>query len=117
MSKKCSCIARSVVGLGYLACGISKLAGLRSQKERFFDWGWKAKDMKLIGVAETTGALLLAAKPTRKIGCVILGATSLCMVISGLLHGDKATALPHAGGFIATLCIFFRKKHRKEKVA
>ncbi|QNT78660.1 DoxX family protein [Entomobacter blattae] len=110
MSKKCGCIIRTVVTLAYAGCGAAKLAGQASLREKFFNWGWKTKDMKIMGAAEVAGAALLTLKPTRKLGCLILGAASICKIIASLTHSSPKDALPDSIGLIGLLCIFFKKK-------
>lgn len=110
MAKGCKKIWKLFVGLGFAACGASKIMGITSQEKRFSDLNWSQSNMKMIGGAEVAGAAMLACKKTSKLGAFILFASALCLFTTGLIHKRKQELALDGLGIFAALSLFRCKK-------
>lgn len=97
MSKNTPGLWHTIVGLGFAAAGISKLLAVEPQKKLFSSWGWSEEDMQIIGAAELGGAALLMTRPLSSLGAALLSATSTCIVLAELRHGDDMLVTPRMG--------------------
>ncbi|CAI3925177.1 MULTISPECIES: DoxX family protein [Commensalibacter] len=109
MAKPCKKIWRTLVGLGFAACGISKVMGIEIQEKRFSQLNWTQSNMKTIGGAQIAGAALLSCKKTSKLGALLLAASALCLLITGLKHNRKQELAIDGLGIFAALSILFSK--------
>ena len=64
--------AASLLGLSFAFMGVLKLAGL--EQGMFRRWGLTPRQMRVVGVAETAGALMVARRETRTLGAAGLTA-------------------------------------------
>ncbi|MDI2090198.1 DoxX family protein [Commensalibacter oyaizuii] len=110
MAKPCKKIWHSLVGLGFAACGISKVMGVDIQEKRFSALNWSESNMKTLGGAQIAGAALLTCKKTSKLGALLLAATALCLFFTGLKHNRKEELAIDSVGVIAALSLLFCKK-------
>lgn len=110
MAKGCKKIWKALVGLGFAACGASKIMGINSQEKRFSDLNWSQSNMKIIGGAEVVGATMLACKKTSKLGAFILFAASSCLLATGLKHKRKQELVLDGLGVIVALSVLRQKK-------
>lgn len=110
MAKPCKKIWRTLVGLGFAACGISKVLGVEIQEKRFSQLNWTQSNMKTIGAAQITGAALLSCKKTSKLGALLLAASALCLFVTGIKHNRKEELVIDGLGVFAALTVLCSKK-------
>lgn len=113
MAKPCKKIWRTLVGLGFAACGISKVLGVEIQEKRFSELDWTQSNMKTLGSAQIAGAVLLSCKKTSKLGALLLAASALCLLVTGLKHNRKEELAIDGFGVLAALSLIFCKKCKK----
>lgn len=95
-----------LLGMGFAAAGSGKLGDQRGYRRLFRRWGWSEREMRLVGVAEIAGGLLVANPPTRKLGGAILALTSGTVLSAELRHSDGEMAAARAALLLAALSVF-----------
>ncbi|CAI3926168.1 unnamed protein product [Commensalibacter communis] len=113
MAKHCKKIWRALVGLGFAACGISKVLGVDIQAKRFAQLNWSESNMKTLGGAQIAGAAMLGCKKTSKLGALLLAGSALCLLVTGFKHNRKEELAIDSFGVLAALSILFSKKCKK----
>ena len=108
MSGKRPSIWHAVVGIGFAAAGISKLVAVEPQKRLFGSWNWSRQDMQIMGASELVGAALIMTRSTQRLGAALLSASSVCLLITELRHGDDKLVTPRMGMLAASLTGFWR---------
>jgi hypothetical protein len=96
-----------VIGIGFAAAGISKLVAVEPQERLFSSWGWTRRDMQTIGGSELLGAALVMTRPTQRFGAALLSASSICILITELRHGNDRLVTPRLGMLIAAVTGFW----------
>lgn len=99
----------TLVGLGFAAAGISKLAAIQPQAELFRSWGWSKQDMQVMGASELLGATLLMTRSTQRAGALLLSASSVCVLQEEIRHGNEMLLTPRTGMLLAALTGFVRR--------
>lgn len=85
----------SLLGLAFAFTGVLKLAGL--ERRMFRRWGLSARQMRMVGIVETAGALLVAKRETRTLGAAGLTAISAMMLAIEARNGEVELVLPRLG--------------------
>ena len=85
----------SLLGLSFAFMGVLKLAGL--ERGMFRRWGMTSRQMRVVGVVETAGALMVANRETRSIGAAGLAALSAIMLAVEARNGEAELVLPRLG--------------------
>ena len=67
------------------------------------DLNWTSQQMRQVGLAEAVGGLLLLPRRTRRVGGLLLTATSAIVLLRELQREDNDLALPRAGLLVAAL--------------
>lgn len=94
MARRASTLFR-LLGLGFAVAGGDKLIGDKGYRRLFRrHWGWSEDAMRLTGLAELVGGLLVMVGPTRRVGGAILTATSAAVLSAEVRHSDAGLALP-----------------------
>ena len=88
---------KTAVALVFASAGIAKLVGIEGEVALFRSWGWSDDDRRIIGAAELGGAALLVTPSLSKLGGLLLAATSTCIAIAELRHGDDKLVAPRLG--------------------
>ncbi len=101
----------TLLGLGFAAAGSSKLADQQGYRQLFQRWGWSTQQMQLVGVAEIAGGVLVALPATRRLGAVILTATSGTVLTAELRHSDGEEGAARAMLLLAALAAFLPHRH------
>lgn len=99
-----------LVGLGFAACGISKILGVEIQQKRFSALNWSESNMQILGGAQVAGVAMLTCKKTSRLGALLLAASSLCLFSAGLKHNKQEELIIDSVGILAALSLFFMKK-------
>lgn len=102
----------TLLGLGFAAAGSGKLGEQHGYRRLFRRWGWSARAMRLVGLAEILGGLLVANARTRKIGAALLTATSGSVLSAELRHGDGQEATARGALLLAALSAFLPTARR-----
>lgn len=97
MAKKRTGWFQLAVGLGFAVAGASKLLGVEPQRRLFASWGWSEDDMRLMGATELGGALLLITPSLSRLGAALLTASSTCVALAELRHGNDRLVTPRLG--------------------
>ena len=85
-------ILTPLVGFGMAAAGLSKLAGEGGYQRLYRHWGWTREQMRLSGMAELAGGLLMASRRTRRLGGAVMVGSSAVMLSTELRHHDDGMA-------------------------
>lgn len=93
----------ALVGLGMAVAGLDKLAGDRSYRRLYRHWGWSRQEMRMAGAAEVAGGVMMAFRPTRRLGGAIMAGASAPQLAAELAHGDTALAAARSGVLAAAL--------------
>lgn len=101
-------IWHAIVGIGFAAAGISKLVAVEPQKRLFSSWNWSRQDMQIMGASELVGSALIMTRSTQRLGAALLSASSICLLITELRHGDDKLVTPRMGMLAASLTGFWR---------
>ncbi len=91
------------IGAAVAIAGADKLAGSRGYNTLFRHLGWSYGDMRAAAHAELFGGLLMATRPTRRLGAALVATASACVLYSELRHGDRKLATSRAGILLAAL--------------
>lgn len=100
----------TLVGLAFASAGIAKLVAIEPEAKLFASWGWKKRDMQIIGAGELGGAVLLMTRSTQRLGALLLSATSVCVLQEEVRHGDDVLVTPRAGLLLAALTGFVKRR-------
>ncbi len=103
MSKRSPPFWYSLVAVGFAAAGVSKLVGVKAQRDLFSSWGWSEEAMRAVGGLELAGAAMVASRVTRRVGGLTLAATSAVVLATEGRHHDDALLVPRAGLLLAAL--------------
>ena len=91
-----------VLGLLFIASGVSKLARQGPSADNFARWGYPPWFLPFTGAVELLGAVLLLVPRTRLYGGAVLDATMIGAVATHLTHGEAAFApVPLVLGLLA----------------
>ncbi len=82
------------LGAAVALAGGDKLSGMRAYEGMFRHLGWSHDDMQAAAVAEVAGGLMMMPRSTRRIGGMLVAATSATVLVSEIRHGDTKLALP-----------------------
>ena len=85
---------RMTVAVTFAAAGVAKLVPAASERKLFKSWGWTEDDMRIIGASELCGAALLVTPKLGFLGGLLLAATSTCIALTELRHGDDMLVTP-----------------------
>jgi len=96
----------TLLGLAFASAGSNKLGDQHGYHRLFHRWGWTTREMRLVGLAEILGGLLVALPRTRKIGGAILSATSGTVLSAELRRGDGELAAARGAMLLAALSAF-----------
>jgi hypothetical protein len=92
-----------LAGLAIALAGADKLLGQRAYKSFFGDLGWSETEMRQVGGAELLGGLLMALKPTRRLGAGIVIAASARVLGTELKQDVPKAAAARAGLLLAAV--------------
>ncbi len=81
-----------ILGAAIALAGADKLFGDRGYDGMFRHLGWTRDEMQAIAAAETAGGLLMAARPTRRLGGALVAGASAAVLTSELRHSDGGLA-------------------------
>jgi len=81
----------AVLGASFGLAGLSKLLDLGMQRRLFRRWGYTPEFMHAVGAAEVSGALLLAAPPSRRLGAA--GLTAVAAGATATVLRNRETVL------------------------
>ena len=109
MSNSKPSIWHSIIGIGFAAAGISKLIAIEPQQALFGSWGWTRRDMQTMGASELLGAALIMTGSTRKLGAGLLSASSLCVLIAEMRHGNDKLVTPRLAMLLAAASGFITR--------
>lgn len=97
------------LGAAFAIAGADKIIGNRGYSSMFRHLGWSRTGMRAVAVAELAGGALLAFRSTRKLGGMVLAATSTAVLASEVRHGDGSLALPRGLLLAAALTAVVRR--------
>lgn len=109
MSTKRPSVWHAVVGIGFATAGISKMIAVEPQERLFGSWSWSRRDMQIMGASELLGAALIMTRSTQRLGAALLSASSVCLLITELRHGNDRLVTPRMGMLAASLTGFWRR--------
>ena len=93
-----------LLGLAFVVAGADKLrddTGYKRLYERH--WGWSDGAMRLTGLAELAGGMLMMLRWTRPLGGAVLTASSAAVLQAELKNKDNVLALPRLALLLASL--------------
>jgi hypothetical protein len=96
-----------LLGLGFAVAGADKILGYRGYEALFERWGWPQGVMRLIGLGEFTGGVLVASRRHRWHGGMLLTATSGAVLTKELSRGDTGLATPRLALLLASVAALF----------
>ena len=102
----------TLLALGFASAGSGKLGDQYGYRQLFRRWGWTTRGMRLVGLAEILGGLLVALPRTRRIGAAILSATSGTVLSAELRRGDGELATARGALLLAALSAFLPSANR-----
>lgn len=85
----------SLLGLAFAFMGVLKLTGL--ERRMFRRWGMSSRQMRMVGMVETAGAMLVVHRETRTLGAAGLAAMSAMMLAVETRNGEAELVLPRLG--------------------
>jgi len=85
-------ILAPAIGFGMAAAGLDKVAGDRNYQRLYKGWGWTREQMRLSGLVELLGGLLMANRRTRRLGGAVMVGSSAVMLSTELRHRHDAMA-------------------------
>ena len=85
----------AVLGMSFAFMGVLKLLGLETGM--FRRWGMSPGQMKVVGVVETAGAMMVASRQTRPLGAAGLAALSAIMLVIEARNGEAELVVPRLG--------------------
>lgn len=85
-------ILTPIVGFGMAAAGLSKVSGDRTYQRLYQHWGWTREQMRLSGLVELAGGLLMANRRTRRLGGAVMVGSSAVMLSTELRERDDRMA-------------------------
>jgi hypothetical protein len=92
-----------IVGASIALAGADKLFGNRAYEGMFKHLGWSKAEMRKLGGAEVLGGLLMAMRPTRRLGAAIVVAASATVLALEVQKGDVKLAVSRGGVLLAAL--------------
>jgi DoxX-like family len=96
-----------LLGLGFAIAGADKILGVRGYEALFERWGWPQSVMRLIGLGEFAGGVLVASRRHRWHGGMLLTATSGAVLTKELSRGDTDLATPRLALLLASIAALF----------
>ena len=102
-----------LAGLGMAAAGADKLIGNRAYDRLYGHWGWTPQQMRLAGLSELLGGLLMANRGTRRLGGGVIAASSAVTLASELRHGDDGLAAARMGVLATALAALLATARRR----
>ena len=99
-------ILAPLVGFGMAAAGLDKVAGDRTYQRLYQHWGWTREQMRLSGLVELAGGLLMANRGTRRLGGAVMVGSSAVMLATELRHRDDAIAAARGIVLLTALIAF-----------
>ena len=109
MSGKRPSIWHAIVGIAFATAGISKMIAVEPQQRLFSSWNWSRQDMQIMGASELVGSALIMTRSTQRLGAALLSASSVCLLIAELRHGNNRLVTPRTGMLLASLTGFWRR--------
>lgn len=106
----------SLLGLSFAVAGADKILGVRGYERLFQRWGWSEGIMRLIGVGEFTGGVLVASRRHRRRGGMLLTAASTAVLTKELSRQDTSLAIPRLGLLLASIAALFASPARARKI-
>ncbi|MBN8874186.1 MAG: DoxX family protein [Rhodospirillales bacterium] len=86
-----------LLGLGFAVAGADKLFGQSGYRRLFRHLGLSEQAMRVVGVGEFAGGVLVASLAGRRLGGLLLTMASTAVLTSELRKGADQLALPRAG--------------------
>jgi len=96
-----------LLGLGFAVAGADKILGVRGYEVLFERWGWPQSVMRLVGLGEFAGGVLVASRRHRWHGGMLLTATSGAVLTKELSRGDTDLATPRLALLLASMAALF----------
>ena len=96
-----------LLGLGFAVAGADKILGVRGYEALFERWGWSQGVMRLVGLGEFAGGVLVASRRHRWHGGMLLTATSGAVLTKELSRGDTDLATPRLALLLASMAALF----------
>jgi hypothetical protein len=96
-----------LAGASIALAGADKLFGDRGYQHMFSHLGWTKAQARKVGAAEVLGGLLMAPKPTRRLGAAIVIAASASVLAAELKQGEVKLAASRGGVLLAALGALF----------
>ena len=96
-----------LLGLGFAVAGADKILGVRGYEALFERWGWPQSVMRLIGLGEFAGGVLVASRRHRWHGGMLLTAASGAVLTKELSRGDTGLATPRLALLLAAVAALF----------
>jgi hypothetical protein len=96
-----------LLGLGFAVAGADKILGVRGYEALFERWGWPRGVMRLVGLGEFAGGVLVASRRHRWHGGMLLTATSGAVLTKELSRGDTDLATPRLALLLASMAALF----------
>ena len=85
-----------IVGAAVAIAGGDKLDGSGGYERMFQHLGWSPASKQSAALAEVVGGLLMMPRLTRRIGGVVLAATSAAVLASEINRGETKLAVPRS---------------------
>ena len=104
------------VGMAVAVAGGDKLAGNKDYIDMFRHLGWSKVDMQAAAAAEVASGVLMALPATRRLGGVILAATSAAVLMSEVNGNQPQLAVPRAALLLAGLAAILAPRSRPKRV-
>jgi putative oxidoreductase len=101
-----------VLSLGFIAAGITKLAGIPIQAQTFQQLGYPNWFMYFTGALETAAALAMLVPRYAVAGAVIIICVMVGAVGSLLIHGLASMTLPPIGLLAAAVAVGYLRNWR-----
>lgn len=96
-----------LLGLGFAVAGADKILGARGYEAMFERWGWTPEVMRVVGLAEFLGGVLVATRGQRRRGGMLLTAVSTAVLTKELNQRDTDLAAPRLALLLASVAALF----------
>jgi len=83
-----------LLGLAFAVAGADKLLGQSGYQRLFRHWGWSSDSMRLVGLSEFLGGVLLASHRGRRAGGLLLTAASSAVLTKEMERDETDLATP-----------------------
>jgi hypothetical protein len=103
-----------LLGLGFAVAGADKILGVRGYENLFRRWGWRTGIMRVVGLGEFLGGVLVASRRHRRQGGMLLTAASTAILTKEASRPDTGLAAPRLALLLASVAALIAGDSRRQ---